>query len=64
MFVLLYIDPAATTYVIQIVAGIVTVVGAAIGIYWKKIRRFFRNKSADRLEKKLEKKSEQSARND
>ena len=35
----LYIDPATTSYVIQIVAGIVIACGTAFGIIWNKIKR-------------------------
>ena len=38
----LYIDPATTSYVIQIVAGIIIACGAAIGVFWNKITRLFR----------------------
>lgn len=41
---LIYIDPAMTSYIIQIVAGVVVACGAAVGIFWNKITRFFRNK--------------------
>ena len=37
-----YIDPSVMTYVIQIVAGVVIAGGAALTIYWKKIRLFFK----------------------
>lgn len=53
-----YIDPATTTYLIQIVAGIFIAAGATIGIFWKKIKLFFRNKKMDRLEKKLTKEAD------
>ncbi|MCD7999287.1 MAG: hypothetical protein LUH21_18895 [Clostridiales bacterium] len=53
-----YIDPATTTYLIQIVAGIFIAAGATIGIFWKKIKLFFRTKKMDRLEKKLTKEAE------
>lgn len=39
-----YLDPATTSYVIQIVAGIVIACGAAVGIFWNKITRKFRKK--------------------
>lgn len=42
-----YIDPATTSYLIQIIAGIVIACGAAIGIFWNKITRFFRKKKGD-----------------
>ena len=34
-----YIDPSAMTYVIQIVAGVVIAAGAALGFYWRRIKR-------------------------
>ena len=39
-----YIDPSGVTYIIQAVAGVVIAGGAAIAIYWRKIRLFFRNR--------------------
>lgn len=36
---LAYIDPSAMTYVIQIVAGVVIAAGAALGFYWRRIKR-------------------------
>lgn len=39
-----YLDPATLTYVIQIVAGVVIAGGAAVGIFWKRIRLFFKKK--------------------
>ncbi len=39
-----YIDPATTSYVIQIIAGIVIACGAGIGIFWNRIRRKLRKK--------------------
>lgn len=41
---IIYIDPAMTSYIIQIIAGVVVACGAAVGIFWNKISRFFRNK--------------------
>lgn len=38
----LYIDPATTSYVIQIIVGIIIACGAAIGVFWNKITRLFR----------------------
>jgi len=55
---LAYIDPATTSYIIQIVAGVFIACGAMIGIFWKKIRLFFRNIKMKRLEKKLLKEAE------
>ncbi|HAG04952.1 MAG TPA: hypothetical protein DCG28_05865 [Lachnospiraceae bacterium] len=42
-----YIDPATTSYVIQIGAGVVIALGTVIGIYWKKIQGFFKKKNED-----------------
>ena len=53
-----YIDPAATSYILQIVAGVVIAGGIAVGIFWKKIRMFFRNMKMKRLEKSLTKKAD------
>lgn len=39
---LAYIDPATSTYVIQIIAGVFIASGIAIGIYWQKFKRFIR----------------------
>ena len=48
-----YIDPAATSYLIQIVAGLFITAGVVLGIFWKKIRLFFRGLRIKMLEKKL-----------
>jgi hypothetical protein len=53
-----YIDPAATSYVVQIVAGVVIACGVAVGVFWKKIKLFFRNMKMKRLEKSLTKKAD------
>lgn len=37
---LAYIDPATSTYVIQIIAGVFIAGGIAVGIYWRKFKRF------------------------
>ncbi len=58
-----YLDPATTSYIIQIFAGIFIAAGAAVGIFWKRIRNFFRKLKIKNLEKKLSKqakKKEQS----
>lgn len=39
-----YIDPSATTYILQVVLGAVIAGGAAIGVYWHKIKLFFKNR--------------------
>ena len=36
---LAYIDPSAMTYLIQIIAGVVIAAGAAVGFYWRRIKR-------------------------
>lgn len=51
-----YLDPAATSYLVQIVSGVVVTCGVAVGIFWKKIRLFFRKLRMKSLEKKLNKK--------
>ena len=33
-----YIDPATTSYVLELVVGAVVVGGAAVGYYWRKIK--------------------------
>ena len=40
-----YIDPATTSYLIQIVVGVIIAVGTFIGVYRNKIKRFFKKKS-------------------
>ncbi len=49
-----YIDPSSMTYLIQIVAGVVIAAGAGIGFYWKRIRRYFRNKKREREDAAIE----------
>ena len=39
-----YIDPSVMTYAIQAVAGMAIAIGAVLGIYWRKIRRYFLNR--------------------
>lgn len=34
-----YLDPSVMTYTIQIIAGIVVAVGAAVGILWRKAKK-------------------------
>lgn len=53
-----YIDPATTSYVIQIVAGVVIACGAAVGVFWKKIKLAFSKRKLERLESKLKKQAE------
>ncbi len=53
-----YIDPAATSYIVQIVAGVVIACGVTVGVFWKKIKLFFKNKKIENLEKSLSKKAD------
>jgi len=39
-----YIDPSAMTYIIQIIAGVVIAAGAAVGFYWRRIKRAVRGR--------------------
>lgn len=39
-----YLDPSTMTYVIQAVAGIFIAGGAAVAIYWHKIKLFLKKK--------------------
>lgn len=39
-----YIDPATTSYIIQIGAGVAIAAGTFIGIFWSKIKRAFKKK--------------------
>ena len=34
-----YIDPSAMSFIIQIVAGVVIAAGAALGFYWRRLKR-------------------------
>lgn len=52
-----YIDPAGMGYIVQIVAGVLIAGGVTVGIFWKKIRMYFRNKKMQRLEKSLSRKA-------
>ena len=47
---LAYIDPASTSYVVQIVAAVFAAGGAVIGIYWKKIQLYFRKRKQKKLD--------------
>lgn len=39
-----YIDPSAVTYIVQAVAAIVIAAGAALGFYWRRIKRALKKK--------------------
>ena len=36
---LAYIDPSAMTFIVQVIAGIVITAGAALGFYWRRLKR-------------------------
>ncbi|WP_044975731.1 hypothetical protein [Ruminococcus sp. HUN007] len=42
-----YIDPATTSYFIQIITGVVIAVGTFAGIFWSKLRRKFKKNKND-----------------
>lgn len=42
-----YIDPATTSLIIQIIAGVVIACGTAVGIFWSRIKRKFKKKNGD-----------------
>ena len=41
---LAYIDPSAMTFIIQIIAGVVIAAGAAVGFYWRRLKRALKKK--------------------
>lgn len=34
-----YIDPSAMTFILQILVGVVIAAGAAVGFYWRRLKR-------------------------
>ena len=50
---LAYLEPATVSYILQFVSFILITAGIAVGVFWKKIRLFFRNIKMKLLEKKL-----------
>jgi hypothetical protein len=52
-----YLDPSTITYVIQAVAGVFIAGGAAVGIYWHKIKAFFKKRKSNNVVKKESKSS-------
>ncbi|MCQ2455815.1 MAG: hypothetical protein MJ096_00500 [Clostridia bacterium] len=38
-YAMAYLDPSAMTYIIQVIAGVVIAAGAALGFYWRRIKR-------------------------
>ena len=50
----LYIDPATTSYIIQIAAAVIVALGAFIGIFWNKLKRLFKKKGSEEEEVKID----------
>lgn len=48
-----YIDPAATSYVVQIIAGLFISIGVVTGVFWKKIQYTFKAMKIKAMERKL-----------
>ncbi len=46
----MYIDPATTSLIIQIAAGVLITVGTFLGIFWSKIRRAFKKNKNEEVE--------------
>ena len=59
-----YIDPASTSYLFQIVAGVVIACGAALGIFWTRIKKWFAQKKLKAQEAKIIEKAERSEKNE
>ena len=52
--IILYIDPATTSYIIQIGAAVLVSLGTCLAIFWNKITRIFRKKKDNEpVEKKM-----------
>lgn len=49
-----YIDPATTSYLLQIVAGVFIAAGATVAVFWRKITFYFKKRKALRARKKKE----------
>ena len=52
----LYIDPATTSYLIQIAVGVIIAIGTGIGIFRSKIKRAFKKKKDTEPIEQIEKK--------
>lgn len=52
----LYIDPATTSYLIQIGVGVVIALGTAFGIFRSKIKKALKRKKDDEIVEQVEKK--------
>ena len=53
-----YIDPATTSYVIQVIAGIFIAAGSSVIFFWKNIKMWFLKKKNEREEKKIRREAE------
>jgi glycerol uptake facilitator-like aquaporin len=53
-----YLDPSTMTYVIQAVAGVFIAGGAAVAIYWHKIKKYFRDRKRRKAMKAAKENSE------
>ena len=49
-----YIDPATTSYLLQIIAGVFIAAGATVAVFWRKITFYFKKQKALRARKKKE----------
>ncbi len=58
LLVNLYIDPATTSYLISIISAVVVTLGACIGIFWNKIKRFFKKGKEGKADEKVNKAQE------
>lgn len=50
---LIYIDPSATTYLIQAVAGVIIAIGALFTVFRHKIASFFKKDKGDTKKKEI-----------
>ncbi|MEG0570967.1 MAG: hypothetical protein RR497_04900 [Oscillospiraceae bacterium] len=55
-----YLDPATTSYIILVIAGVAIASATFVGIFWKKICAFFRKIKLNMLGKKLARKAEKA----
>lgn len=49
-----YIDPSATTYLIQAIAGVVIAVGSVAVVFWRRAKKNLKNKMGIDLDKNKE----------
>ena len=59
-----YLDPSTMTYVIQAVAGVCIAGAAAVGLYWHKIKKFFRDKKRKKAKKAAKANNEKESENE